>query len=83
MDGEVLAHVSRQLGGPVGPDALGGPGLSGPGQPLVPDLGRERPRDAPGGQPPSSQLCPETRVSLVPLVVLHLLETLHQIHSTA
>lgn len=48
MDGEILAHVSHQLWGPVGPDALGGPGLGRPSQPLVPDLGKEKPWNSPG-----------------------------------
>lgn len=51
MDGEVLAHISHQLWGPMSPDALGGPGLSCPGQPLIPDLGTKRSWRCPGKIP--------------------------------
>lgn len=68
MDGEILSHVSHQLWGPVGPDALGGPGLGRPGQPLVPDLRKQRPWNSPGERPPPSQQGPEIHVYLVPLL---------------
>lgn len=49
MHRQVLAHVSHQLWGPVGPNALGGPDLSRPGQPLVPDLGKQKGHEIPRG----------------------------------
>lgn len=50
MDRQVLAHVSHQLWGPMGPNALGGPGLSRPSQPLVPNLGKQKGHEIPHGR---------------------------------